>query len=327
MVSIPRPFLRLVSVLTLLAAASSSIAAQVIKARQLTPYHDLATIQMPVEIASIRLAGKEVRPGEKITGDDNWLRGVTFTVKNVSDEPLSYVNIGFRFPLPNGFVVVSAFTYGFDPSSGAFRKESLPPAIEPGKSVDLVLTKERYDTFLHVLTQANAPHSFETAPYFVMRVCFENQPDIIWEHGFLKRRNAIDSLKFDVVQPYFLPARQMPQQTSESSRASTSRPEVTQGSSTPPSKFIRTKKPLPNHYIVVLNEDVVSNDAPLEVRRARIKAIAQSHAEAHGGKVYFIYETALKGYSIQLRSEADAIAISKLPQVRWVEQDGYGTFR
>ena len=91
-----------------------------------------------------------------------------------------------------------------------------------------------------------------------------------------------------------------------------------------PTKFFKTKKPIPNRYIVVLNDDVVSDNAPLKVRRARITAIAKRHAKRYRGKYDFIYETALKGYAIQLPNEAAAIAISKLPEVRWVEEDGHG---
>jgi hypothetical protein len=101
----------------------------------------------------------------------------------------------------------------------------------------------------------------------------------------------------------------------------TSRPEQQQGPSKPASKFVKAKNPIANRYIVVLNDDVVSDNAPLEVRRARVTAIANRHAQTYGGKVDYIYETALKGYAIELPNEAAAIAISNLPQVKWVEED------
>ena len=97
-------------------------------------------------------------------------------------------------------------------------------------------------------------------------------------------------------------------------------------SQTPPTKFVKSNKPIPNRYVVVLNDDVVPNDAPLEVRRARVTEIANSHAQTYGGKFDYIYETALKGYAIELPNEAAAIAISNLPEVKWVEEDGIGEF-
>src|SRR5215217_895679 len=94
----------------------------------------------------------------------------------------------------------------------------------------------------------------------------------------------------------------------------------------PASKFVKAKNPIPNRYIVVLNDDVVSDNAPLEVRRAGVTAIANSHAQTYGGKADRIYETTLKGYEIELPNEAAAIAISNLPQVKWVEEHSLGGF-
>ena len=91
-----------------------------------------------------------------------------------------------------------------------------------------------------------------------------------------------------------------------------------------PAKFVKAQKPIPNRYIVVLEDDVVPDNVPLDVRRARVAAIANGHAQTHGGKVDFIYETALKGYAIELPNEAAARAISNSPRVRWVEEDGVG---
>jgi len=102
----------------------------------------------------------------------------------------------------------------------------------------------------------------------------------------------------------------------------TSRPPPEQRSLVPPTKFVKVQNAIPNRYIVVLNDDVVASDAPLAVRREQITAIANSHAQTHLGIVGYIYETALKGYSIELPNEAAAIAISQNPQVKWVEEDG-----
>lgn len=113
-------------------------------------------------------------------------------------------------------------------------------------------------------------------------------------------------------------------QPPELSPLRTSRPVEPQGPSKPPTKFVRAKKPIPNRYIVVLDDDVVADNARVDVRRERVAAIAKGHAQTHGGTVDFIYETALKGYAIELPNEAAARALSNSPRVRWVEEDGYG---
>jgi hypothetical protein len=99
----------------------------------------------------------------------------------------------------------------------------------------------------------------------------------------------------------------------------------TQDPSAPKKKFYKHDRVISNRYIVVLNDNVASNDEPLEVRRAKVTAIADRHAKTYGGKFDYIYETALKGYAIELPNEAAAIAISNLPEVQFVEEDAIGT--
>ncbi|MFL6333254.1 MAG: hypothetical protein ACJ754_07940 [Pyrinomonadaceae bacterium] len=162
---------------------------------------------MPVEIVSVKLNGRDVRPGEKIPGDDDWLRGLSFTLKNISDKPVAYVAVALQFPQPQGYVAY-LLSYGVDLSHGEHRRESSPPAVEPGGTVDLVLTLEKYPGFLRILERGEAARSFDAAPYYVERVCFEGEPDLIWAAGMLKRRDPDRPTEFITIERYTLPARQ-----------------------------------------------------------------------------------------------------------------------
>lgn len=65
----------------LFVAIAPSASGQEFRDRELRPAIDFRTIEMPVEILSIKLKGKDVAPGEKIKGDDDWLKGMSFTLK------------------------------------------------------------------------------------------------------------------------------------------------------------------------------------------------------------------------------------------------------
>jgi len=91
-------------------AVSESTFAQQIRSRSLAPAFDFSNMQMPVEILSIKLNGKEVQPGEKIDGDDDWLLGLSFTFKNISDKPIAFIDIGLRFPSRKGLSSIASTT-------------------------------------------------------------------------------------------------------------------------------------------------------------------------------------------------------------------------
>src|SRR6266404_1753006 len=101
----------------------------------------------------------------------------------------------------------------------------------------------------------------------------------------------------------------------------TSRQRPPERSLTPQTKFVKGQNAIPNKYVVVLNDDVVSDQSPAAARRAKVAAVADTLARVHAGKVGFVYETALKGFSIELPNEAAAIALSQDPQVRFVEEN------
>jgi hypothetical protein len=68
---------------------------------------------------------------------------------------------------------------------------------------------------------------------------------------------------------------------------------------------------IPNNYIVVFDESVAANN---------VGKLADALARAYGGTIGFTYESALRGFSVEL-SEARAAALSRHPQVAFVESD------
>jgi subtilisin family serine protease len=101
----------------------------------------------------------------------------------------------------------------------------------------------------------------------------------------------------------------------------TSRPAAPQTTLQPKAKFSRATEPIPNKYIVILNDDVVPGRGAGSVRSAQVKAAAANLTQQYGGRVGFTYD-ALKAFSIDSLNEQEALALSRNPQVRLVEQAG-----
>jgi subtilisin family serine protease len=77
-------------------------------------------------------------------------------------------------------------------------------------------------------------------------------------------------------------------------------------------KFRRVAKPIPNQYIVVLNDNIPGSE---------VASRATEMAFSAGGSIGHIYRYALSGFSAKM-SEAAAIALSLDARVEFVEEDG-----
>lgn len=78
-----------------------------------------------------------------------------------------------------------------------------------------------------------------------------------------------------------------------------------------PAKFNRSANPIPNQYIVVFNDDTPGLSVP---------SVVTSLTTTHGGSVRQVFRSAIKGFSVEL-TEAAAIALSKDPRVKFVEEN------
>ncbi|QRK11067.1 RICIN domain-containing protein [Archangium violaceum] len=81
------------------------------------------------------------------------------------------------------------------------------------------------------------------------------------------------------------------------------------------SKLLRSKEPVANQYIVVLEDST-----PSAVRR-RVPEVARELVGRHGGRILHTYEHALRGFAVRM-TEAEAQALAANPAVRYVEEDG-----
>ena len=100
----------------------------------------------PIKILKLKTKDKEVELGKKFLEEDDWLKGLTVTVQNISDKAIARIEIELAFPRPGGGTkekptLVAAMIYGLDPAeSGA---ETLKLVL-PGESVDIKLLDAAY---------------------------------------------------------------------------------------------------------------------------------------------------------------------------------------
>lgn len=81
-------------------------------------------------------------------------------------------------------------------------------------------------------------------------------------------------------------------------------------------KFRKSKTPIPNRYIVILNEssnERLAGQTPVEFVSSELSA-------EYGGQIDKLFKSALKGFSVEMTAEA-AEALSRDARVKYVEED------
>jgi hypothetical protein len=166
--------------------------------------------QSPVEVVSVSVKGKAVGPGRPFDAGDDWLSGLTFTVKNVSDRPVTFVDISLRVPAAGGQrktgSMVGPLRYGCWPGFPCYPDaEGSSAAILPGETRDVVLTEERAKSFVAGLAQVGAAMPVESAEYDIDSAFFD--ADTRWSRGLVFRRDPSEPDTYRMEGKYVLPKK------------------------------------------------------------------------------------------------------------------------
>jgi subtilisin family serine protease len=95
------------------------------------------------------------------------------------------------------------------------------------------------------------------------------------------------------------------------------------------SKIKRVKNPIPNSYIVVLNEETIEskytkgqNNSTNSLKTAElVDTVAQEFSQKYSGKITHTYTNTIKGFSIELTKE-QVEDLSNDSRVKYIEEDG-----
>jgi len=133
-----------------------------------------------IEIQSVNLGGKSITIGEPFSADEDWLRDLTFRVKNVSDKELMGIQITLILPELDKPIQV--------PYVNGCRHDKNQPCISPGVEVELRIPPIKlYDWVKSVVaTETELPKIRKATIYHVL---VSLPGDITWSSGCVKTKD------------------------------------------------------------------------------------------------------------------------------------------
>ena len=142
----------------------------------------------PVQIVALRAEGEKVDFGHGFQANDDWLRGLTLSVKNVSDKTVCWINIAIDInPESREHGIRDRLLYGMRPSD--ISEGDGQHILRPGEIVDIRFPEKSYEELKAFMKEKNYPSSIVAVKVSVDEVGFVGERDVLWIAGQWNRRD------------------------------------------------------------------------------------------------------------------------------------------
>lgn len=161
----------------------------------------------PVEIVDTQVntlqGGKQsVKFGSKFSGNDDWLKGITFKVKNKSGKAIVYMEVYVYIPAPDTIPkehdVRMSVSYGRMPLlPGDFAHTPAPNPVVNDKEVTLILSDRTYEAYKGLVREKHGSASFDNVRVRIGMIVFED--GTAWKNGHILRQDPDNPRNWKVI--------------------------------------------------------------------------------------------------------------------------------
>lgn len=154
----------------------------------------------PVKVSKLKIKQKPVGFNQRFLSEDDWLKGMTVSLRNITDKTILFIALRVAVPITKTSVpeYEAAYNlyYGTDGRSpGAPAMPSKP--ILPGETVDIVLSEEDFNSINKLVNAENTSERIMQANVLIETVLFSD--DTEWHVGNMFRKDPKDSTKWMLI--------------------------------------------------------------------------------------------------------------------------------
>jgi hypothetical protein len=146
----------------------------------------------PVKVTLLKVRGKSIKLDQDFEEDDDWLNGLTISVTNTSDKPITYLGFRIDFPHPGGIsrdnpIPAYDFSYGHKPSSANTASPDDIKPIMPGETKDFTISDNDYAIVRQLLGQSGYPAIIKHIDIVLDDIGFAD--GTLWRAGTMHKRD------------------------------------------------------------------------------------------------------------------------------------------
>lgn len=130
----------------------------------------------PIKVLKLKNKNRSIALGKKFAEGDDWLNGLTVTVRNVSDKAIAHIDLRLDFPRPGGgsspetAIYMVHMIYGREPVDVS--AEEVLKVVSPGETVDITLLEVNMPFIKEDLEKLGYEHPIKHAQIMVDSVTF-----------------------------------------------------------------------------------------------------------------------------------------------------------
>jgi hypothetical protein len=138
----------------------------------------------PVTITSIKTHLGEIETDTPFAANNDWFKGLSITMRNDSDKPVTYIKVSTLFPTPENKKedpdLVIPLVYGVNPLPNKYGDfhNGLAESIKPGESVEIKISDYDYEDIKQLLKKSSYPMDIKKIKVYVTTVGFNDET--IW---------------------------------------------------------------------------------------------------------------------------------------------------
>jgi hypothetical protein len=157
----------------------------------------------PLKILEVRVAEQAINLDDSFAGDDDWLKGIRFKVKNLSTSPIVYLEIKLYIPesVTGDYPFLIPITFGQMPSASDDLNALTTVAnkLLRDNDVEVAFSEEHYKSIKQVLARAGVTKAISDVELRIGMVVFDD--GTAWNEGHPMRRDPNNPDRWEVVFP------------------------------------------------------------------------------------------------------------------------------
>jgi hypothetical protein len=140
----------------------------------------------PVKIVGVMIKGRHVKFAEKFTGDDGWLKGAKFRLKNVTGKKIVFIELDVNFPetRTSGAEMSYRINLGQIPN---INHPAAPLSVASGGEVEADIDEKRYGNLLKLIEERHSISNISKSHVQVGFVVFDD--GTAWSAGSFYRQD------------------------------------------------------------------------------------------------------------------------------------------